>query len=63
VEDQPLNWKVVDSALHAPITQTAVVLARSKRPDLALSFLDFVKGAGGRAVMKRFGFLIPGEDF
>ena len=63
VESQDLNWTLVDASLHQPLNQAAVVLARAKQPRLATAFLDFVKGPAGRAVMKRFGFLIPGQDF
>jgi molybdate transport system substrate-binding protein len=63
VDSPDLKWQLVAQSLHAPLNQTAVVVARSKQPRLAMSFIDFVRGAGGRSVMKRFGFLIPGEDF
>ena len=62
-ESPGLSWQLVDQALHQPLNQTAVVVARSQHPRLALSFISFVQGPGGRGVMKRFGFLIPGEDF
>jgi molybdate transport system substrate-binding protein len=62
-ETQGLAWTLVDSSLYAPINQTAVVLNPAKQPALALLFLEFVKGPRGRAVLKRFGFLLPGEDF
>ncbi|HTL00810.1 MAG TPA: molybdate ABC transporter substrate-binding protein [Vicinamibacterales bacterium] len=58
-----LIFTEVAPSLYAPLNQTAVVLARSKQPALAASFLDFVKGARGRAALKAFGFLVPGEDF
>ena len=58
-----LIFTEVDPSLYAPLNQTAVVLARSKQPALAASFLDFVKGARGRASLRAFGFLVPGEDF
>jgi molybdate transport system substrate-binding protein len=58
-----LSWTLVDPSLYAPLSQTAVVLTRAAQPARAMSFLDFVSGPAGRAVMKQFGFLIPGEDF
>ena len=58
-----LIFTEVAPSLYAPLNQTAVVLARSKQPALAASFLDFVKGARGRASLRAFGFLVPGEDF
>lgn len=62
-ETEGLAWKLVDSSLYAPLNQTAVVLNRAKQPALALAFLEFVKGPQERAVLKRFGFLLPGDDF
>jgi molybdate transport system substrate-binding protein len=56
-------WTLVDPLQYAPLNQTAVVLARTTQSRLALSFLTFVQGPQGRAAMKQFGFLIPGEDF
>jgi molybdate transport system substrate-binding protein len=57
-----LQWKLVDARLHAPLDQMAAVLARSKQPAAALSFIAFVNGADGRSVMGQFGFVLPGEQ-
>lgn len=51
----------IDPALHAPLTQAAAVVRRSARPQLALAFIRFVTEGAGRAVMKRVGFMVPGE--
>jgi len=51
----------IDPALHAPLNQAAAVVRRSPRPELGLAFLQFVNGPAGRVVMKRYGFLLPGE--
>jgi molybdate transport system substrate-binding protein len=59
VADTPdLQWTLVDDRLHAPLDQMAVVLARTKQPRAAMSFITFVTGAEGRVVMRRFGFLL-----
>ena len=64
VSDTPdLRWTLVDAALHAPLDQVAVVLARTKQPHAAASFIEFVNSADGRPIMKHFGFLLPGESF
>jgi ABC-type molybdate transport system substrate-binding protein len=34
---------------------------RSARPELGVAFIQFVNGPEGRATMKRYGFLLPGE--
>lgn len=51
----------VDPQLHRPVLQFAVVLRRSPRPDLGLRLLRFVTGAEGRSIMKRYGFVLPGD--
>jgi molybdate transport system substrate-binding protein len=51
----------VDPALHRPLNQVAAVVRRSPRPELALAFLHFVIGPEGRPIMKRRGYLLPGE--
>lgn len=51
----------IDPALHNPLNQAAAVVSRSARPEVGLAFLQFVNGPAGRAVMKRYGFRLPGE--
>ncbi len=64
VADTPdLQWKLVDEHLHRPLDQMAVVIARTKQPGVALSFIEFVNGIQARFVMRQFGFLLPGESF
>jgi molybdate transport system substrate-binding protein len=52
----------IDQSLYKPIIQAAAVTARSTHPDLARAFIRFVNGPQGRPIMKRFGFLLPGES-
>jgi molybdate transport system substrate-binding protein len=60
VADTPdLSWTLIDERLHAPLNQMAAVLARTKQTAIATSFIDFVNGVQGRAVMRQFGFLSP----
>jgi len=62
IADVPdLTWTTVDQHLHAPLDQVAIVLKRTKDRDGAMAFIEFVNGGRGRAVMRRFGFLLPGE--
>lgn len=56
-----IEWVLIDGALHAPLNQAVAVVRRSPRPDLAKAFIDFVNGPQGRPIMKRLGFLLPGE--
>jgi molybdate transport system substrate-binding protein len=56
-----LNWTLVDARMHAPLNQVAVVVARTRQAKAAASFIEFVNGTLGRIVMRRFGFVLPGE--
>lgn len=61
VEVPEVAWTPVDPRLHAPLNQVAVVVARSPHRERASAFLRFVTGAEGRAVLRRYGFVLPGE--
>ena len=56
-----IRYAPIDPALYAPLNQVAVVVKRSGRPELGLAFLHFLNGPEGRPIMKRYGFLLPGE--
>lgn len=56
-----IRFTLIDPSLHRPIVQAAAVTARSRQADLARAFIRFVNGPQGRPIMKRFGFLLPGE--
>ena len=56
-----VEWILIDASLHAPLHQAAAVVRRTARPELGLAFIQFVNGPEGRAVMKRYGFRLPGE--
>jgi molybdate transport system substrate-binding protein len=51
----------IEPSLHRPIDQALVVCAQGERALLGRRFTAFVNGEEGRAVMRRFGFLLPGE--
>ncbi len=52
----------IDPSLYKPIIQAAAVTTLSRYADLARAFIRFVNGPQGRPIMKRFGFLLPGES-
>ena len=56
-----VDWTLIDASLHAPLNQAAAVVKRSPRPELGLAFIQLVNGPEGREIMKRCGFLLPGE--
>ena len=56
-----IDWVPIDPTLHAPLNQVVAVVRRSGRPELGVALIQFVNGGEGRQVMKRYGFLLPGE--
>jgi molybdate transport system substrate-binding protein len=51
----------VAAELHQPLDQALVVCKGSGRRDAATGFATFVGSDEGRAIMRRYGFLLPGE--
>jgi molybdate transport system substrate-binding protein len=49
----------VDPAAHAPIDQTLCILRRSQQPDTCRQFVEFLVSKEGRAILQRYGFVIP----
>lgn len=56
-----VRYSMIDRSLYRPIIQGAAVTTRAREPDMARAFIRFVNGPEGRSIMKRFGFLLPGE--
>ena len=62
IADVPeIEWVPIDPNLHQPLNQAAAVVRRSPHPQLGLSFIHFLNGPEERAIMKRYGFRLPGE--
>ena len=53
-------WEVPLDA-YPRIEQGGTILQWASNPDAARSFRSFMLGADGRAVLKRYGFFLPGE--
>lgn len=54
-------YTLVDASLHNPLAQQVAILKTSKQVDAAKEFVAFVNGPQGRPVMKKYGFILPGE--
>jgi len=59
LEHQGWEHRLVDEALHAPVVQSAAVIAGSEQPVSAGAFLDFLTSPDGVRVLSRFGFGPP----
>jgi molybdate transport system substrate-binding protein len=54
----------IDPDLHAPLDQTMVVCRGGSgggKPNEARAFVEFVASEPGHAIMRKYGFLLPGE--
>jgi molybdate transport system substrate-binding protein len=61
INDRANPWLLVDERLHQPIDQALVVCTHGSNRTGGAAFARFVNAAAGRAVMRRYGFLLPGE--
>jgi molybdate transport system substrate-binding protein len=52
---------LIDQAFHRPIDQALVVCKNGHSAARAATFVSFVGSAAGRAIMRRYGFIPPGE--
>ncbi|MGH2426618.1 MAG: molybdate ABC transporter substrate-binding protein [bacterium] len=55
------RYQIVPAYLHRPIRQAVGVTTIAAWPDLARRFMIAVNGPAGRAVMRAYGFTLPGE--
>jgi len=53
-------WLIPDS-LHEPLEQGFIVTARARNNAAAHRFADYMDSAAARAVMVKYGFVLPGE--
>ena len=60
----PGGYVAIDPALHEPLDQAMVVCTGGSaggKPNEARAFVAYVDSEPGRAIMRRYGFLLPGE--
>jgi molybdate transport system substrate-binding protein len=55
------SWSMLDEALYAPIDQALVVCNRGTNSDGARRLKAFIEAPAGRAILRKFGFSMPGE--
>jgi len=54
-------WTLIDDALHQPLDQALVITTRSTQSAAASAFTTTVNSPAGRAILARFGLVLPGE--
>ena len=58
------SYVPIDPALHEQLDQTMVVCkggSSGGKPNEARAFVDYVASEPGRSIMRKYGFLLPGE--
>lgn len=56
------KWTLIPENLHKPIDQALAVITSTDQEDEARAFAAFVNSDTGRDVMRRYGFILPGES-
>jgi molybdate transport system substrate-binding protein len=56
-----ITWTLIDESLHQPIDQALGVVSGSPHQDIAREFAAFINGEIGRPIMRKYGFVLPGE--
>ncbi len=56
------SWILIPQELHQPLDQALAVIKGSKREKEARQFALFINGPQGRPVMRKYGFVLPGEE-
>jgi len=56
------SWAFVDESLYAPIDQALVVCKHGSNAAGARRLKAFIEAPAGRAILRKFGFLAPGES-
>lgn len=54
-------WTLIPAEWHAPLEQGFVITRRAADNPLARAFADYMATESARAVMRRYGFVLPGE--
>ncbi len=55
------RWALIPQDLHNPLDQALAVIKGTKHEAEARAFAAFINSEAGREVMRRYGFILPGE--
>lgn len=55
------RWILIPEELHKPLNQAMAVVKRTRREQQARQFVAFINGERGRPIMRKYGFVLPGE--
>lgn len=55
------RWTLIPEELHKLLEQALAVLKRTRREQQARAFAAFINSPQGRPIMRKYGFVLPGE--
>ncbi|AFV01174.1 MULTISPECIES: molybdate ABC transporter substrate-binding protein [unclassified Dehalobacter] len=61
VNKDDVNFLLFDDKLHNPLKQAIAIVKTTQHEQVARDFIKFVNGEQGRNIMKKYGFVLPGE--
>jgi molybdate transport system substrate-binding protein len=61
IHEPAVTYVTVDESLHQPIQQALAVVKGTKNEELARRFVAFIRGPQGRAVLEKYGYVVPEE--
>jgi molybdate transport system substrate-binding protein len=56
------RWVIIPENLHQPLNQALAIIKRTQHVDEARRFATYINGPQGREVMRKYGFILPGEE-
>jgi molybdate transport system substrate-binding protein len=56
------RWTLIPEELHKPLDQALAVIKSSTHEQQARQFAAYINGAQGRPIMRKYGFILPGEE-
>ena len=56
------RWVLISEKLHKPLNQALGVIRGTRHEAEAFRFASFVNSPQGRPIMRKYGFILPGEE-
>ena len=56
------HWVLISDQLHQPLDQALAVIRSTRHYAEAREFATFINSAQGRPIMRKYGFILPGEE-
>jgi len=56
------RWVLISEQLHQPLNQALAVIRGTRHEAEARRFATFINSPQGRSVMRKYGFILPGEE-